>query len=805
MLGYSQHELIDKAFEQIVPPEDRQRRTKQLQKILARKYACYEAEERFLDRNGSTVSAAVTSWLVNGNGSACYCTNIVRDVSESKEAKLSFGLIVESAPNPMVMIGDDGNIILVNDHCECLFGYGRGELTQRPIKLILPNKCGSDHSAPHREHSTLLHSEMVDHCRETIGLQKSGAEVPVEVNLHTIHFQHHEWVLASITDVSDRKGALRNLQESEERFRTIFNDAPTGMALTSTTGRFIFVNKALCDFLGYSRNQLFMKDLLLITHSEDKEESLKQLKQLEAGEVPNTRIESRYVHKNGQVLWGDVRRSLIRDSQTGKPRYIVSQTVDTTERKRIEEELRQRESELKEAQRLAQLGSWTWESADNMTRWSDEMYRIHGLDPNLPPPQYKELSQLFTVESWEQLKTAISEAWQTGSLPNTDLELIRSDGSRHWISSRGEAERDGSGHKIRLRGTAQDITDRKRMEQTLRDTEERFRTIADSAPVLIWMSGPDKLRTYFNRSWLDFTGQSLEEELGDGWMQGVHPQDVTNVLESYTRTFDQRVPFTIAYRVRRHDGEYRWLIDTGAPTFNPDGSFAGYIGSCIDETDGRAAEEALRSVSRKLIDAQEKERKRIARELHDDINQRLAMVAIELQQLDSSPILPAKRHERIERLLKRTREISSDLQALSHELHSVTLEHLGLAAALRSFCNDLARHQKVKIEFVERNLPGSIAPEIALALLRVVQEGVHNAVKHSGGRKFQVELLGTPGEIQLTIRDFGVGFDPEQAMKGEGLGLMSMTERILPFNGTLSILSRPKQGTELIVRIPVQL
>jgi signal transduction histidine kinase len=237
----------------------------------------------------------------------------------------------------------------------------------------------------------------------------------------------------------------------------------------------------------------------------------------------------------------------------------------------------------------------------------------------------------------------------------------------------------------------------------------------------------------------------------------------------------------------------------------PDGSFAGYIGSCIDETDGRAAEEALRSVSRKLIDAQEKERKRIARELHDDINQRLAMVAIELQQLDSSPILPAKRHERIERLLKRTREISSDLQALSHELHSVTLEHLGLAAALRSFCSDLARHQKVKIEFVERNLPGSIGPEIALALLRVVQEGVHNAVKHSGGRKFQVELVGTPGEIQLTIRDFGVGFDPEQAMKGEGLGLMSMTERILPFNGTLSILSRPKQGTELIVRIPVQL
>jgi PAS domain S-box-containing protein len=343
------------------------------------------------------------------------------------------------------------------------------------------------------------------------------------------------------------------------------------------------------------------------------------------------------------------------------------------------------------------------------------------------------------------------------------------------------------------------------MEQTLRQTEERFRTIADSAPVLIWMAGPDKLRTYFNRSWLKFTGRPLEEELGDGWIQRVHPQDVTNLSESYTTSFDQRAPFTIGYRSKRHDGEYRWLLDTGGPTFYPDGSFAGYIGSCIDDTDRRTAEETLRNVSRKLIEAQEKERKRIARELHDDINQRLAMVAIELQQLDSSPIFQTRRHERIERLLKRTTEISSDLQALSHQLHSVTLEHLGLAAAMRSFCNDLARHQKVKVEFADRNLPGSIPPDIALALLRVVQEGLHNAVKHSGVRKFQVELVGTPGEIQLTIRDFGVGFDLEQANKGEGLGLLSMKERIVPFDGTLSIFSKPKKGTELVVRIPIQI
>src|SRR4051812_14752254 len=800
MLGYSQHELLDKAYEQIVPPEDRHQRTKLLKKILTGKYVCLDAEERFLHRTGAPVSAAVTSWLVNGRGPGSYCTNIVRGVSESKEANLAFGMIVESAPNPMVMLGDEGKIILANSHCESLFGFERGELTQQPITTLLVNKFGSDQSVECEGHSTFVDNRTLDLRAELIGLQKSGNEIAVEVNLHAIHFHHHEWVLASIRDITDRKRALQNLQESEERFRTIFNDAPTGMALTSTAGRFIFVNNALCEFLGYGRNELSTKDLLLITHSEDKDETLKQLLQLEAGEVSNTRIEHRYIHKMGRVLWGDVRRSVIRDSQTGKPRYIVSQTVDITERKRIEEELRERESELKEAQRLAQLGSWTWEVGNDVVRWSDEMYCIYGLDSNLPPPSHKETRQLFTRESWKQLRAAIEEAWQKGKLPNTDLELIRPDGSRRWISTRGEAEHDASGRKIRLRGTAQDITDRKHMEQSLRETEERFRTIANSAPVLIWMSGADKLRTYLNRGWLDFTGRSLEEELGNGWIQGVHPQDVESLLQTHAKTFAERTPFTIAYRVKRHDGEYRWLRDTGAPTFNPDGSFAGYIGSGIDDTDRRTAEEALRNVSRKLIDAQEKERKRIARELHDDINQRLAMVAIELQQLDSSPIFQTRRHERIERLVKRTTEISSDLQALSHELHSVTLEHLGLAAAMRSFCNDVGRHQKVKVEFAEKDLPGSIPPEVALALLRVVQEGVHNAVKHSGVRKFQVELVGTPDQIQLKIRDFGVGFDPEQASKGEGLGLLSMKERILPFKGSLSIVSKPKQGTELIVR-----
>src|SRR5256884_3344258 len=150
---------------------------------------------------------------------------------------------------------------------------------------------------------------------------------------------------------------------------------------------------------------------------------------------------------------------------------------------------------------------------------------------------------------------------------------------------------------------------------------------------MIWMSGPDKLCTYFNPPRLEFTGRTLREELGNGWAEGVHPEDLEPCLETYSQAFDRRESFQMEYRLRRHDGEYRWIFDHGVPRFNADGAFAGFIGFCIDVTGRKEAEEALSSVSRKLIEAHEEERTWIARELHDDIDQRIALLAVNLDDI----------------------------------------------------------------------------------------------------------------------------------------------------------------------------
>jgi PAS domain S-box-containing protein len=482
----------------------------------------------------------------------------------------------------------------------------------------------------------------------------------------------------------------------------------------------------------------------------------------------------------------------------------VAVIVDITERKRAEEALSRREAELAESQRLAKVGSWQWDPETDMVTWSKELYRMVGLDPNQPAVSYKEHSKLYTAESWERLRTAVEEALRTGTPYELDLEMVRTDGTRLWLIARGEAQRDTTGRIVQLRGTVQDITESKRAIAALRESEERFRLVANTAPVVIWMTDPDKLCTYVNQVWLNFTGRPLEAELGYGWAEGIHPEDRQACIEGYTRAFDLRQPFTIEYRLRRHDGEYRWILDSSIPRFEADGSFVGYIGSAVDVTDRKRAEESLSSLSGRLIEAQERERHYIARELHDDISQKLALLSVELQQY--AQIVPdsqGKPSNRVESLMNHISGITNDVHALSHRLHSSNLETLGLVAAMTGFCRELAQRLDVKVDFTNNGVPKILPPEESLALFRVLQEGLTNAVKHSGVRQFEVRLARVPDQIELTIRDSGVGFDPGMAMYTQGLGLISMRERISHVKGTISIVSKSQGGTEIQVRVPV--
>jgi len=347
-------------------------------------------------------------------------------------------------------------------------------------------------------------------------------------------------------------------------------------------------------------------------------------------------------------------------------------------------------------------------------------------------------------------------------------------------------------------------TRKREAEAVLRESESRFRLLANTAPVLLWMSGTDKLCTFFNDGWLGFTGRSMQQELGDGWSEGVHPEDLQRCLEIYTQSFDRREPFGMEYRLRSHSGEYRWLMDIGVPRYDANSSFAGYIGSAIDITDQKRAREALETVSGRLIEAQEKERQRIARELHDDICQRLAMLSLNIEKATRGlGWRQSAANDLMEQIWQQCSSLASDVQALSHELHPSILDNLGLVTAVKSYCREVSAQSAVAVEFSGGNIPDSLPREVSLSLFRVVQEALRNAVKYSGQKHFEVRLQAKDTEIELEVSDQGTGFDPASLKNGCGLGLVSMAERIRHVNGTFTIDSGRNVGTRIQARVPL--
>ncbi len=249
-----------------------------------------------------------------------------------------------------------------------------------------------------------------------------------------------------------------------------------------------------------------------------------------------------------------------------------------------------------------------------------------------------------------------------------------------------------------------------------------------------------------------------------------------------------------------------WVQWEIRPWKTAEGVQGGILIFAVDISRHKQMEVALRDTSRKLVESQEQERTRIGRELHDDISQRLAMLTVEVDDLiEHFPAPASERKQRLAKVRQRLVDISSGIQSLSQQLYSPHLEFIGIAAAMRGFCRDFAEGQKVEIHFEADTISRTPAPEVSLCLLRVLQEALHNAAKHSHVRHFDVRLTCSENELDLRVSDRGAGFDLESALKSGGMGLSSMLERVRLVNGTMSIDSKLLGGTTIHVRVPLAL
>jgi PAS domain S-box-containing protein len=615
-------------------------------------------------------------------------------------------------------------------------------------------------------------------------------------------------ILAMVEDITDKKKA----EEARFTHAAVIESSDDAIASGTLDGIIVSWNTGAQKIYGYTEAEAVGKPISMLVPPELPDEENKILEKLKLGDRIE-HFETVRVTKTGKRINVSLTISPIKDS-TGGTVGISGIARDITERKLAEEELRASEERLRLAQQAAGIGAFERNVRTGVVTWSTDLEPMYGLQPGTFDGKTAAFFQkLIHPEDQARVMELVGRALKTGQPTTGEWRVVWPDGSTHWIAGRWQVFMDESGEPSRVVGVNMDVTERKRTEEVLSEVnrtleaqaallqsrEELLKIFVKHVPAAVAMLDHDMRYLQVSDRWCADFSLDTSQVLGRSHYE-IFPDLPERWKEIHRRGLAGETLRAEEDRWDREGGTNwsRWEI---RPWLNANGTPGGLLIFSEDISHRKQMEEALSGMSRKLIQAQEAERARIGRELHDDINQRLAMLAVELEQLQHNP---AEVRGRVQELWKQTTEISNDVQALSHELHSAKLEYLGVVGGMRSWCKEFSGRQGIQIEFKSPEAKISLPPEVGLCLFRVLQEALHNAVGHSGVKRIEVQLREDSGEIHLVVSDLGRGFDLETAMQGQGLGLTSMQERVRSVNGTIEIQSKPMGGTAVRVRVPLR-
>ena len=634
-----------------------------------------------------------------------------------------------------------------------------------------------------------------------------------------------------LVDITERKRAEDELRESRAKLEAALASMTDAVFISDAAGQFIDFNDAFASFHRFRNKAECAKTFAEYPDILDVFMANGELAPLEMwavpralrGETVSNAVYTLRRKDTGETWVGSYSFSPIRD----KDGLIVGSVVvgrDITEHKRAEEAIRNRERDLARAQATAHLGNWRWDLVSDVVLWSEELYRIFGVNPETFVPSNDAARSMIHPDDLDMHAELIAVALTGKAVEPFEFRILRPNGEERFTLASGfDVEFDDSGKLKAVFGTVLDITDRKLMEEALRkakdELEERVKVrtyelyteslyarslIEASLDPLVTISIDGKI-TDVNRASEEVTGASREQLIGSDFSD--YFTEPKRARAGYEQVFRQGFVRDYPLELKRRDGHVTPVLYNASVYRDDMGRNMGVFAAARDITERKEAETALRRLASELVMAEERERKRIAGVLHDDIAQILAAAKMRLDLLYSIPC-----DQKDQKTLKQAKELLlqslQETRALMNDLGNPVLFDMGLRAACESLANQLMQRTPLRIRCDIQDAYKDLNPDVKTILYQVIRELLSNVAKHSQAQSAQVLIDMEDGHFRVKVRDDGVGFKPQvlgtPTLEG-GFGLYSIRERLVAVGGSLRIESAPGTGTVVTAIVPATL
>ena len=836
LFGYSREEVIGNTTLMLGIWPNHEDRVRLIERLKAGE-PVRNLELSFRTKSGEVRHILVSSDLAELGGTLCLIT-IGNDITERKQAeealhkaeRLYRRLFQEAGVGVAQIDSRTGRFLKVNrKYCE-IVGLTEDEMLATTfMRITHPDDLAEDLGYLERMQS----GERSTFTMEKRYVKKNGSIVWVILNVATLWeagempSQH----IAVVQDITALKRTETALRESEERLLLALESANMGTWEWDAESDSLQWNNRQYELFGIRPEDFHGTgaDALSRIHSKDRPRIQAAVRRaLEEGAT--VREEFRVVHADGSVHWLFGSGRPLRDER-GRYRHAVGVNLDITERRRAQEEMqslnealearvRERTAALAQANerwdwvvRATNDGVWDWDLVHDTVYFSPRWKEMHGFLESDRTESTKEWLARIHPEDRPRVLAALNRCHvDKGSQFHEEYRVRKKDGVYFWVLDRGIAVFNDEGRAIRMIGAESDITWRKETEEALRRREHEFRTLADNVPALFSYIDRDRRYRFVNKRYEEFFGRSHDEVMGMSAQDLLGPDAYAQVRPFLDQALaGESVSFE--YNLKLPGDDMHYLAGQYVPDRDLHGQVAGLFVLMTDitalkttEALLREREAQLRDLGAKLLQAHEEERRRISRDLHDDVMQRMGALALELYGLASST---SSQDVGLQSQLKAfgasAEQLTTDLQRMAHQLHPSVLEFGGLEAAVREQVNEFAARTGLSAELVTCEVPKDIPLDHATCLYRVLQEGLQNVQKHAEATTVLVRLLRTSRGLGLCIQDDGRGIKPvEGGARRKGLGLTSMAERVGMLNGIFRIRTKPRDGTELHAWVPLQ-